>query len=52
MGKKSSFSKELPEKSTRGYTGFIFVIEPPTCVNSVQNLKIIKNTLFEISSDA
>jgi hypothetical protein len=27
MGKKSTFSKELPEKSTRGHTDFINGIE-------------------------
>jgi hypothetical protein len=51
MGKKSTFSRELPEKCTRGHTDFIFGIELPTCVDSVQNLKNIKNTLFEISTD-
>jgi hypothetical protein len=40
MGKKSTFSRELPEKSTRGHTDFIFGIEPPSW-NSVQNLKNI-----------
>jgi hypothetical protein len=29
---KSTFSRELPEKSTRGHTDLIFGIEPPTCV--------------------
>jgi hypothetical protein len=52
MEKKSTFSRQLPEKSTRGHTDFIFGIEPATCVkNSVQNLKNIKNTFFEISTD-
>jgi hypothetical protein len=42
----------LPEKSSRGHTDLIFGIEPPTCEkNSEQNLKNIKNTLLEISSD-
>jgi hypothetical protein len=29
--KKTILSRKLPEKSSRGYTNFIFEIEPPTC---------------------
>jgi hypothetical protein len=31
MGKKLSFSRELPKKSTRGYTNFIYGIESSLC---------------------
>jgi hypothetical protein len=48
MEKKLTFSKELPEKSTRGHTDFIFGIEPPTCA---ETLCKIKNMYFEISTD-
>jgi hypothetical protein len=34
-GEKSTFSRELPEKSTRGHTDFIFGIELPTCVKTL-----------------
>jgi hypothetical protein len=37
MGKKSTFSIELPEKTTRGHTDFIFETEPPTCANKYEN---------------
>jgi hypothetical protein len=36
MGKKSTFSRELPEKSTRVHTDFIFGFEPPTCVDTAK----------------
>jgi hypothetical protein len=39
-GKKSTFSRELPEKSTRGHTDFIFGIEPPTFAKIEKILKI------------
>jgi hypothetical protein len=35
MGKKSTFSRELPKKSTKGHTDFIFGIEPPTSVETL-----------------
>jgi hypothetical protein len=35
MGRKPIFSKELPEKSTRGHTDFIFGIEPLACVETL-----------------
>jgi hypothetical protein len=45
MKKKSTFSRELPEKSTRGHIDFIFGIEPPTCVETLckieKKLKIL-----------
>jgi hypothetical protein len=31
MGEKSTFSREFPEKSTRGHTDFIFGIELSLC---------------------
>jgi hypothetical protein len=31
MGNKSPFSRELPEKSTRGHTDFIYGIELSLC---------------------
>jgi hypothetical protein len=34
-GEKSTFSRELREKSTRDHTDFIFGIEPPTCVETL-----------------
>jgi hypothetical protein len=34
-GEKSTFSRELPEKSTRGHTDFIYGIEPPICVETL-----------------
>jgi hypothetical protein len=36
---KIDFSRELPEKSTRGQTDFIFRIEPPTCVDTCAKFK-------------
>jgi hypothetical protein len=37
-GEKSTFSRELPEKSTRGHTDFFFGIEPSTCVETLCNI--------------
>jgi hypothetical protein len=37
-GEKSTFSRELPEKSTRGHIDFIFGIEPPTCVETLRKI--------------
>jgi hypothetical protein len=42
-GEKLTFSRELPEKSTRGHTDFIFGIEPPICVEPLCKIeKILK----------
>jgi hypothetical protein len=49
MGKKSIFSRELPEKFTRGHADFIYGIESLLCGKTLcKILKNIKNTLFEI----
>jgi hypothetical protein len=43
MEKKSTFSRELPEKSDKGHTDFIFGIEPPTCIETLCKIqKILK----------
>jgi hypothetical protein len=44
--KKSNFSRELPEKSTRGHTDFIFGIEPPTCVETLCKMREIIEIRF------
>jgi hypothetical protein len=41
MGKKSTFSRDLPEKSTRCHTDFNFGIEPPTRVETLCKIKKI-----------
>jgi hypothetical protein len=47
MGKKSTFSRELPEKSTRGHTDVIFKIEPPICEETLCKIKkILKKPYF------
>jgi hypothetical protein len=40
-GEKSTFSRELPEKSTRGHTDLVFGIEPPACVGTLCKIEVM-----------
>jgi hypothetical protein len=51
MGKNSTFSRELPEKSTRGHTDFFLELSRQHVLKLCAKFKNIKNTLFEISTD-
>jgi hypothetical protein len=46
MSKKSTFSRELPEKSTRGHTDFIYGIELSLCGKALCKRTEIIETFF------
>jgi hypothetical protein len=51
MGQKSTFSKELPEKSTRGHTDFIYGIKLSLCEETLCKRIEIIEAVFKIIMD-
>jgi hypothetical protein len=47
MGKKLTFSRELPEKSTRGHTDFIYGIKSALCGEALCKITEIIEAFFQ-----